>query len=72
MAEESKQLVLISEAIKQMQEKYRVHVTHATMINWCSKHGVGIQLGGAHGRWHVDMDKLFAYVETEAKNDTNS
>jgi len=38
--------------------KYKVHISHPTMVNWCNKHGIGHQLGGKGGRWLIDPKKL--------------
>lgn len=40
-----------------------IHRTEATMINWCTKHHIGHQLG-ERGNWLVDPVRLEEFLDT--------
>lgn len=46
-----------------------INITRATLIDWCRKHKLGIQLGSPKGVWWVDMPKLKKFV-TEGTHKT--
>ena len=39
-----------------------IDVGRATLIEWCQKHNLGIQLGSPNGHWMVDLQKLKEFV----------
>lgn len=53
--------VKLTEALDAL-AKMGVDVGRATLIDWCKKHGLGIQLGSPNGHWMVDTRKLKEFI----------
>jgi hypothetical protein len=45
-----------------------IDITRATLIEWCKKHGLGIQLGSPNGPWLVDMVRLARFIKDGTHN----
>lgn len=53
--------IKVSEALEEL-ARVGIDVTRATLIDWCKKHGLGIQLGSPKGPWWVDKQKLKEFM----------
>ena len=49
--------------------RHGIDRTAQSVINWCRKHGIGVQLGSPHGLWMVYEDKLMEFIGEGAHKD---
>jgi len=63
--------IKVSAAVTYVKEKHGYATTAQTIINWCRKHNIGIQLGSPHGLWMVDVKKLDAFMTTGTRGSNN-